>query len=220
MSKLNKLKSHLRRWGWLRTVYLMVMRFASHFLGLHVFVVRTKLPNIEVNNPCELADLEFRRLHAKKLTKWSDDLELDLDADFLRAADERSDIAFGVYDKSLLISYVWGSVSAAPHTDDLWGRVERPHWYSYKSFTRPAYRGNHIVPALIIFSEQEMLKLGYSHRAGYIAVTNFKSLEIGKYMGSYVIGYIGYLKWFGRYFFFRSKRVAEIGFEFFEPAGS
>ncbi len=64
-------------------------------------------------------------------------LELDLDANFLRAADERGDIAFAVFDKSLLISYLWGSVTSAPHTDELWVRVERPYWYSYKSFTRP-----------------------------------------------------------------------------------
>ena len=198
-------------------MYLMIMRIASILLGLHIFVVRTKLPNIDVDNPCELADLEFRRLDPKEFTTWSDDLELDVDADFLHAADERSDIVFAAFDKSLLISYLWGSVTSAPHTDDVWVRVERPFWYSYKSFTRPAYRGNHIVPALILFSEREMLKQGYTHRVGYVAVTNFKSLEMGKHMGSDTIGYVGLLKWFGRYFFFRSRQVADIGFEFFEP---
>jgi hypothetical protein len=192
------------------------MRIASRFLGLHVFVVRTKLATVEVDDPCEMTGLEYRRLDTESLMKWVDDPELDLDADFLSAASERGDIAFGVLADSVLIAYVWRSVKSAPHTGDLWVRVGRPYGYSYKSYTRPTYRGNHIVPALILYSDQEMLKLGYTHRAGFIAVTNYASLELGKHMGSDSIGYIGFLKWFGRYFFYRSRLVAEIGFEFFQ----
>ena len=72
------------------------------------------------------------------------------------------------------------------------------------------------MPALILYSDQEMLKLGYTHRVGFIAVTNFSSLAMGARMESRVIGHAGYLEWFGRYLPFRTKAVVEIGFEFHE----
>ena len=217
MSNFSKLKLHLRRWGWLRTAYFLILRVTSDFLGLHIFAVRTRLATIEVDDPCEMADLEFRRLDNEELVKWADDAGLELGADFLCAARERDNIAFGALDESLLIGYVWRSTTSVPHTDDIWVRVERPYCYTYNSYTRPAYRGNHVAPALILFSDQEMLKLGYTHRAAYVALTNFSSLRLVGHMDSQHIGYAGYLHWFGRHFPFRSRSVKAIGFEFFEP---
>ncbi len=46
----------------------------------------------------------------------------------------------------------------------------------------------------------EMLKHGYTHRAGFVAIYNLPSLAAGKHMASKVIGYAGYLDWFGRIF--------------------
>ena len=65
-----------------------------------------------------------------------------------------------------------------------------------------------------------MLNLQYTHRIGFIAVTNFASLAMGDHMGTRTFGYIGYFEWFGRYIPFRTKAVAEIGAEFFEPGKS
>jgi hypothetical protein len=69
-----------------------------------------------------------------------------------------------------------------------------------------------------MYSDHEMRKKGYTHRAGIIAVTNFASLGMGKHMGSHTIGHVGFLKWFGRYHFFRSGPAADIGFQFFQPS--
>lgn len=219
MSKLNKLKLHLRRWGWLRTAYLLAMRAAAKFLGLHMFVVRTKSAAQEVEIPGELGDLEFRPMDIEELMALVDKEELELDSEFLHAARGRGDIAFGVFDDSLLTAYTWRSVTTTPCTDGVWVRVERPYAYSYKSFTRQEYRGRHIAPALVLYADREMLRLGYTDRAAYVEVTNFASLKLGAHMGSHPIGHIGFLNWFGWYFFFRSRRVADIGFEFFRPAG-
>lgn len=200
-------------------MYRLIMRGAGDYLGIHIVVVRTRFTTANTPNPCDLSEIEYRLIDSDDLRRAIDDPQLDLDQDFVRAAQERGDLGFGAFEKSKLVSYVWRSTTCAPHTDDLWVRVERPYCYSYKSFTRTAYRGNHIVPALILYSDKEMLKLGYTHRVGFIAVTNFASLAIGARMDSRVIGHAGYLQWFGRYLFLRSKQVADIGFEFFEPAG-
>jgi len=218
MSKLNKLNSHLRRWGWLRTAFFLLMRIASDFLGLHVFIVRTRsIEEKEISNPCKLPNIELRHIEENELLTFLDDAELFLDLEFVQAAIERGDLAFGAFNGSTLVAYMWRSTTSAPHTDDVWVRIAHPYSYSYKSYTRQEFRGQHLVPALILFSDEEMLKKGYTHRAGYIGVTNYPSLGMGKHVDSHSIGYIVILKWFGRHFFFRSKRVADIGFEFFEP---
>ena len=197
-------------------MYRLIMRGAGDYLGIHVFVIRTRFTTPETPHPCDLPAIEYRLIDSDTLIQASDDPALDLDREFIQAALERGDLAFGAFDKSLLVSYVWRSTASAPDTDDLWVRVDRPYCYSYKSYTRRDYRGNHIVPALILYSDREMLKFDYTHRAGFIEITNFASLALGNRMDSRLIGHAGYLKWFGRHFTFRTRAVAEIGFEFFE----
>ncbi len=200
-------------------MYHLIMRGAGDYLGIHVVVVRTRFTTANTPNPCDLPDIEYRLIDSDDLMRAIGDPELDMDEDFVQAARERGDLGFGAFDKSKLVSYIWRSTTSAPHTDDLYVRIEPPYCYAYKSFTRTDYRGNHIVPALILYSDQEMLQLGYTHRVGFVAVTNFASLVVGARMESRAIGHAGYLQWFGRYFFLRSRQVADIGFEFFEPAG-
>lgn len=219
-SKVSILKAHARRWGWLRTTYHLIMRVAGSYLGIHVFAARARSTTIEVASPIKIPEIEFRKIESDALIKLTDDPELDLEREFVQAALKRGDLAFGAFDDSLLVAYVWRSTTAAPHTDNLWVKVDRPYCYSYKSLTRRDYRGNRIVPALILYSDRVMLNLKYTHRVGFIAITNFASLAMGAHMGTRTIGHIGYLEWFGRYFHFRTKSVAEIGAEFFEPDNS
>ena len=219
MSKLDKLKAHIQRWGWRRTAYALVMRAASKFLGLEVFVLRTRAtPEQSVSSQCELPGVTFRLVSDEELLSSVSDTALPLNDEFVRAAIDRGDLAFGAFHEGALIAYMWRSTGSAPHTEDCWVRVARPYCYSYNSFVKPEFRGRHLVPVLILYSDQEMLKKGYTHRAGIIAVTNFPSLGMGKHLGSYVIGHVGFLNWFGRYLFFHSRPAADIGFQFFQPS--
>lgn len=219
MSKLDKLKSHARRWGWRRTAYALVMRAASKFLGLEVYALRTReAPEQELGNQCKLPGVTFRLVSDEELLSSIDDIALPMQDEFVRPAMDRGDLAFGSFHAGVLIAYMWRSTGAAPHYDDCWVRVARPFSYSYNSFARPEFRGQHLVPTLINYSDHEMRKKGYTHRVGIIAVTNFASLGMGKHMGSHTIGHVGFLKWFGRYHFFRSGPAADIGFQFFQPS--
>ena len=216
MSKLGKLQSHLRRWGWLRTGCMLVMR-AVNAMGLHVFVIRTRHVDRTVDNPCDLPTVEFRQPSIEELMELAQDASLDIDEKYLEAARDRGDMAFCAFDGPSLIAYTWRSLTIAPHTGKLWVRVAKPYCYSYKSFARPEYRGHHLVVGLILYSDEEMLNHGYTHRAGFVSVTNFPSLAMRKRLFSSNVGYAGYLEWFGRYFTFRTRRMKEIGFEFFVP---
>jgi hypothetical protein len=163
-------------------------------------------------------EIRFGIIESKDCLKFSEDPELDLDRDFVAAALERGDLMFGALEGDDLVSYVWRTLTTAPHNDRLWVRAAQPYCYCYKSLTRPAYRGKRISPAAHLFSDVEMAKRGFSHRVGFVSVANLSSLSMGKYMGSRPIGYAGYVKWFGRILTFRTRHIREIGFEFYEPA--
>jgi ribosomal protein S18 acetylase RimI-like enzyme len=219
MSKLDKLNAYARRWGWRRTAYAIVMRAATKVLGLEVYVLRIcEAPEQSLDSPCQLAGVTFRLVSDEELLSTVDDIDLLLRDEFVRSAMDRGDLAFGAFHEGVLIAYVWCSTGTAFHYKDCWVRVMKPYSYSYNSFTRPEFRGQRLVPALLMYADQEMRKKGYTHRVGIVAVTNFASLRAGKHMGTQNIGHVGFMKWFGRYHFFRSGPAAEIGFQFFQPS--
>lgn len=211
------MKSHAKRWGWMRTIYHSIMRVAADYLGVHVCAVRTKAASEDPKLPCTLPNIEFRSIEPHELIEASKDPENDMDLDFVSEAVDRGDIAFGAFDNDRLIAYAWRTVTCAPHTDKLWVRIKQPYSYAYKSFTRPGYRGQRLVPSLILFGDAEMLEQGYTHRVGIIAITNFSSLKVGKHIESKVIGYGAFAALFGRCFSIRSRSVKDIGFELFAP---
>ncbi len=217
MSKIASLRKHIRRWGLLRTTYNLVLRIGSDILGIHVFVARCRRTTNDVASPHNSSELVFRLIEQDELDQFAANDELLLDKKFVREARKRGDLAFGAFDGPQLVAYVWRAMTFAPHTDDVWARVRQPYCYSYKSYARPDYRGKRIVPGLILYSDQAMLDKGYTHRVGFVALSNFASLAMGNSMGSTVLGRFGYVHWFGRYYFFRSKAVADIGLELYEP---
>lgn len=159
--------------------------------------------------------IRFRLVEPDAIVRASADRALMLDPAFVAGAIERGDLMFGAYDGDRLVSYVWRALGSAPHTDTLWVRVEKPYCYAYKSMTRPEYRGQRLSPATHLFSDAQMLARGYTHRAGFVSISNYESLAMGRHMGSLPIGYAGYVHCFGRYFPFRNKGAKNIGFEFY-----
>jgi hypothetical protein len=218
MSKSASLKAHFRRWGLWGTARFLFLRVGSDLLGIHIFVARVRPISGEVENPCRLPDIEYRRIGFEELERLASKGSLLLNEDFVAAARARGDIAFGAYRGPRLVAYVWRSTGVAPHADDVWVRARAPYSYSYKSFAEQRYRGQRIVPGLILYSDQAMLELGFTHRVGIIELSNFASLAMGPRLDSEDVGRVGYLHWFGRPFFFRTKAVADIGFELFRPA--
>ncbi len=216
LPKLTRLRGHAQRWGWWRTVKHAFMRISGRWLGLHVFVVRKRDPDISVSGQCRLPGLEIRRVAPAELVAAVDDPHLGLDRGFVDDATARGDIAFGAFDGEVIVAYYWRTTTTAPHNGDLWVRVKEPFCYAYKSFTRVDYRGNGIMPAVMLFSDDYMATMGYADRIGFVATTNYSSLALGKHVGARVIGHVAYLRWFGRYAFYRSRAVSDTGFEFYQ----
>jgi len=219
MTRLDNLKASADRWGWSRALSSVIISAAARYLGIHVYVVRIRPIPVEPEYPATNPDLVFRKIEIGEIKDASEDPDLDMTADFVDDAIARGDLAFGAFDGPRLVSYMWRSVGSAPDADGVWIRVRKPYNYSYKSYTRPSYRGQRISPVVHLFSDNEMRKLGYRYRAGFVAISNYASLRMGLHMGSIQIGRAGYLAWFGRLIPFRSRAVKEIGFEFFRPKG-
>jgi hypothetical protein len=213
---LDKLKSDIKRWGLTRTIFSHIMRRVERYLGIHIHVVRSTAMIENPQYPSIPANITLREIPPKLLLTYISNPALQLSREFVQSAIDRGDLAFGAFDGPTLVSYVWRTFTSAPHTGKLWVRVTRPYCYAYKSLTLPKYRGQRIAPAIHIFSDVEMFKRGFTHRAGFVAVANSASLAMGKHMGTRAIGYAGYLDWFGHAFTFRTKAVRNIGFEFYE----
>ena len=217
MSRLRNLQSNADRWGWRRALLHSLFRGAERYLGIHIYVVRCRPIPSEPTYPASNPKLHYRQIEEAELTQLTSDPDLFLASEFVAGAIDRGDLAYGAYDEDKLVSYIWRSCSSAPDTDGIWIRVERPYSYSYKSFTREEYRGQRISPVVHLYSDNEMFHRDYRFRIGFVAVTNYASLEMGKHMGSTILGYAGYFSLFGKLFPIRSNAVKKTGFTFFKP---
>ena len=213
---LENLKSDIRRWGLVRSLFNRILRRINQYLGIHIHVVRTADMSDNPQYPSIPANISLRLIPPTELPEVTANPALRLSPAFVNSAIERGDLAFGAFDGPELVSYVWRTLTQAPHHDDIWVRVTRPHCYAYNSFTLPNYRGQKISPAVHLLSDTEMFKRGYTKRAGFIALANSASLSMGKHMGSRRIGYAGYVNWFGWFIPFRTNAVRNICFEFFQ----
>ena len=214
-TKIANLKADANRFGWRRSLTNRFVRRASRYLGIHAHVVRINEMADEAKYPSELPGITYRAITTDELYAASADPELELSRRFVDAAIDRGDKAFGAFDKSILVSFVWRSEAAAPHSKNIWVRVKSPYCYAYKSFTRRSCRGQRISPGVLLCSDAAMVKRGYQYRAGFVEISNSASLAMGKHMGSRYIGYAGYAQWFGKCIPFRTRDVKAIGFEFF-----
>lgn len=219
-TKIANLKTDAARWGWSRSLLSRIVRLTGSFLGVHIHVVRANAMVDNPKHPSTMPGITYRAIQENELLEVSSDPQLQLSRDFVQAAIERGDIAFGAFDGPILVSYVWRSFGAVPHRKNMWVRVSKPYCYSYKSYTRPSYRGRRISPSVLLYSDAEMLKYGYTYRAGFLEVGNWASLAMGGHMGSHNVGYAGYATCLGRHFSFRTRDVKRIGFEFLERIAS
>jgi len=217
MGRLRNIKNNANRWGWGRALLHVLVRGAERYLGIHIYVVRLRPIPAEPTYPTSNPKLTYRKINEAELSRVARDPNLALGSEFVASAIERGDLAFGAFDEDKLVSYIWRSRSSAPDADGVWIKVDHPYSYSYNSFTRKDYRGQRISPVVHLFSDNEMFQLGYRYRIGFVAITNYASLEMGKHMGSKILGYAGYLSFLGKLFPFRSNAVKSTGFKFFQP---
>lgn len=216
VNKLENLRADLRKWGWMRSLFIRVMSVLHRSTGLHLYRINVRPLVGRGGGPHSASGLSLRAVQPEELLKAAGDPDLDMPPDFVRSALARGDMAFGAFEGDRLVAYTWRTFSAAPYSDGLWARVERPYQYTYKSFTRPACRGRHIHADITLCADRYLLERGYTAEVGFIDLTNFTSIGVAKYLGRRRIAYAGYMKWFGRRILFRTPAARKVGAELFE----
>jgi hypothetical protein len=217
--KLDSLRADAERWGWTRSLLVRLMSRLQRHAGLHVYRVGVR-PLVrqrpEMNLP---GGITLRVAQPDELLSAAADPQLDMPPDFVRAALQRGDMAFGAFEGDRLVGYSWRTFTAAPDVDGLWIRVDRPYFCGYRAFTRPSHRGRRIHASIALFSDGHLLERGYAAEVGFVGITNLASLAVARFLGRRRIGYAGYLKWFGHRIAFRTPAVKKIGAELFELDG-
>lgn len=216
VAKLNSLQADVRRWGWLRSLFMRVMSGLRRYAGIHICRVGVRPLVRDAPAPVLPGGIHFRILRPEELLEATTDPELRMDRDFVRAALARGDMAFGAFEGDRLVGYSWRSFTAAPHFDGLWAGIARPYFCGYKAFTRPSHRGRRIHVAVALYSDAFLLERGYTAEVGLVDIANFASLRTASVLGRRKIGYAGYVKLFGRCIPFRTSAVRKIGLELFE----
>jgi hypothetical protein len=214
--KFESLRADVRHWGWTRSVLIRIMSMLRRYTGFHIYRINLRPLARQSPQPYLPSGVTVRIASPEELLKGADDPDLDLRLDFVRAALDRGDMAFGAFERDRLVGYTWRTFAAAPDRDGLWARVSHPCQYSYKAFTRPSHRGKRIHVAITFVADAYLLGCGYAFEVGYMEITNFSSIGVANVLGRRRIGYAGYVKWFGRLLLFRTPAVKKIGFELFE----
>jgi hypothetical protein len=214
--KVENLRADVRRWGWMRSLFIRIVSLLRRYTGLHIYRINVRSLARQSPDPYLPSGITVRIVPPEDLLRAARDPELDLGLDFVRDALARGDMAFGAFDGDRLVGYTWRTFTAAPDREGLWARVSRPYQYSYKAFTRPSCRGKRIHVAITFFADAYLRRRGYAFEVGYMEISNFPSIGVANFLGRRRIGYAGYMKCLGRCIPFRTPAVKKIGFELFD----
>lgn len=218
MTRIDNFRADARRWGWIPSLFVRAVSWARKYAGIHIYRVNVRPLRRRPEAPAISAEIELRIVGLEEMLEAASDPELDLDRDFVRAAVARGDVAFGAFDGNRLVAYAWRTFTCAPDANGLWVKVERPHHYAYKAFTRPAYRGRHIHTAIsLVLSDPYFLERGYDAEVGFSEITNLAGIAVANSIGRRRVGFAGYVKWFGLCVPFRTSGTKKAGFALFKP---
>mgnify|MGYP000873082228 CR=1 FL=1 len=210
-----------KRWGLLKTLYFYFARFCAKYLRINgslCLIFSTPLLN-EEDDDCDTSN-PSKVLTNEELKAYSlGNPALDMAPEMLSSALARGDYCVGTIIDGQLVSYAWRSFSDVPHTDKIWVRVGPNSSYNYKSYTLPAFRGQHIGERRKYCGNKPLQRRGINNKQSFIASTNYSSLAGTRRGNSKHLGYAGYLHLFGKIFLFHSPGVKKERFEFFLHEG-
>ena len=161
--------------------------------------------------------IEIRQATEQELWEATKDPAVHISEDFLREALVRGDKAYAAFDAGQIVAYTWRTSAAAPHDGGLRVKVSPPFVYGYKGLTLPSHRGMRLNIAVNEAASAHYRELGYTHSAGFVALYNNSKLANEGKHGYELLGYAGYLSWFGRIIPFRTSGPRQAGFGFSKP---
>lgn len=210
MPNFSEWKSDLNRWGFRRFLHLRLMSKLRRWLVLSQ--VRLRIQDAAASERANsVAGCTVRLADRDNLLAAARDPEFGLVPADIDAALARGDICAAAFEGDRMVSYVWRSFSSARYGDDLWVEIQKPYRYGYKGFTQPEYRGRHIQNTVALFTDALCVARGHTHSLSLIETHNFASIISEQRRHSEVVGWVGYLKIFGRTYPFRSPGARRTG---------
>lgn len=209
------MRQQARALGWRALLLAPVSARLSRHFGLQIYRIRTRKLDARLPD-YDSARFSLRQLNGEDLHHATADPELGISAEFAIAALQRGDVCFGAYCEGRLAAYNWRTGTAAPDKDDVWVRVHCPYRYGYKAFTHPNYRRQRLNAVLSHFSDSYYLQRGYLYEIAYVHSANRPALLTGVAKGMTPIGYVVFVRVFGRLLSWRSSAVRRAGFEVFD----
>jgi hypothetical protein len=202
--------------GWGRALLARMLSRLERLFRFSVYCVNVRTLK-QRSDAAPSASIRYRKLSAAELLAATENIDLELEPEFIREATARGDLAWGAFEQDKLVGYTWRASSRAPFVDGLWVRVPHPLQYGYKSYTQPSHRGRGIYPAVGRVADEQSLQLGYPAMLHLVDISNIPSLRAATQLGSRTSGYTGYVKVFGRHVTFRTPGARSIGVELYTP---
>lgn len=209
-------QEYIKRWGIAKAFYRAVMTRLKRFCGLTLCVIIVRPLRTAPPPPDNAHHRQYRLLTESELIEFSADKELALDPEEIKRNYARGDCCAGAIENAQLVGYLWRAYAPTWHDGNIYVDFGPTSRYAFKSFTRPAYRGQRILNDISVSTEALNLR-GRTHAIAFIETHNFPSIKSARYNGNEFVGYAGYFSVFGKILFFRSTGAAKVGFRFFIP---
>lgn len=205
----------LRRLGMVKALHFYSLRFLNKYLGIRGSLNLIFCRQLTTSKPVNESQYQFRPVSEQDWSTYSSIEEYDCSPSFVRGALARGDICVGAFIDDQLVAYFWRAFSTTPHQGDIWVNVGPNAHYAYKSYTLPAFRGQHIISQVYACGDHLSLDRGLHYSVGFIDSTNYPSIKALKQKGVQFVGYAGYLYIFGTIIFYRTAGAKKQGFEFY-----
>lgn len=212
MPDFDALKVEAHRYGWFKVAYRILMDRLQPVIRLYQISSRSL---DAATPPTETPADEIRFATREDLVTAAQQIPEELSVEFIDQALGRGDQCLAAFKDNMIVSFGWRAYGGdAPHTSKIWVRVRPPYRYGYKSYTRPEFRGLHIMDARR--HDSECISRGFTKGISFIETHNLPSLRRSwRRADKDLIGYAGHINLFGTHFFFRTPGVRRAGFEFY-----
>ena len=202
---------HVQRFGLGWAIYRAIMIRIRKQVLVAVINSRELFAEAPEEDP---SPFEVRVLDEQALLDACTLFPTELTPAFIKLALARGDVCLGAYDDERLVSFTWRCYSRCHHKPGIWVQVPKGYRYGYKAFTEPSYRGKRAMNPYV--SDPICISKGCSRTIAFIELHNRSSIANSDRQGkSKIVGYVAYLKIFGKLFTWHSASVKAVGFKFY-----
>jgi len=187
------------------------------YFGMNVVLVLRRALAGKPRVPCAGVAVECRALSEPEALAFAADPQLELAERWIREAYARGCMCLGAFAHGQLLGYTWLAFGDTPYEDGVWVGFDERLRYAHKSFVRPECRGKRILQALHALADRPELRRGRHFTVAFVNADNEASLAAFRRAGSYLIGYIAYVKCFGAVLALRSPGVKRAGISLYRP---